>query len=287
MTIMLVLATTANVYYGAVLPEQRIGRAKTDIQQFKKAVGLLKNSYKSGPLSSDVFRYEEDGPPWTPRQGATGLTPYRTEYEDDASLHPTLEKLLKFNIVPNLVLDPWGSDYRIDVQKGWIFSYGPDSQPHTPDDPGDDVFDAYVPPFAPVRARLTQQRLYLEVDFSRELSRSVVDRRNQPVFEMSKENFVVTTQAAQLGQSDLASLQSRRGENVLTAVVDLDSPFTVKLRLARPVALELGVVVDPGPGDARRALHLLRSADGALLSTDRVLLTTGPATGGLFVPPAG
>ncbi|MBI3890763.1 MAG: prepilin-type N-terminal cleavage/methylation domain-containing protein [Candidatus Wallbacteria bacterium] len=272
MSIMLVLAATTQIYYGAVLPEQRIGRAKTDIQQYKKAVGYLRNSYKAGPLSSDVFRYEEDGPPWS-----AALTAYRTV--DAPGADPGLEKLLKFNIVPNLVLDPWGGDYHIDVQRGWIYSYGPDGVPHVGDNLGDDIVDAYQPEFKPVRARLTQKDLYLEVEFSRELSRTVVDSRNQPVFQMSKGNFVVATQTI---SGDLAALQSRRGENVATAVVDLASPFTVRLRLVKPVALQLGVMRDSGDGNFR---HPLRSADGALLSTDKVLLTTGPASAGFYLPP--
>ncbi|MBI4870771.1 MAG: prepilin-type N-terminal cleavage/methylation domain-containing protein [Candidatus Riflebacteria bacterium] len=259
MSIMLALTTTATMYYGVIVPEQRIGRAKTDIQQFKKAVGYLKSHYRC-PLTSDVFRFEEDGPPWP-----DSLTPYHPD-QDAAGEDPALDKLLKFSIVPRLTPDPWGQDYRIDVQNGWIYSSGPDGVAHRGSDLQDDIVDSYQPPFLPLRARLSGS--YLEIEFSREVSRRIEDARRQLRFQLTKENF---------------GLVSSPARAIETAVVDVSTPFIVKLRLADSSARpsQVQVIRDP-PGGTPTAS--LRSSDGALLSTAQMVLTTTSTSGAYYLP---
>ncbi len=267
MSIMLALASTAGMYYGAIVPEQKIGRAKTDIQQFKKAVAYFKGNYK-GPLTSDVFRYEEDGPPWPDR-----LNAYRKDEGPDVD--PSLDKLLKFSIIPRLTPDPWGMDYRIDVQNGWLYSPGPDGTAHVGSDLGDDVVDSYQPGFLPLRARAVGRMV--EVEFTRELSRRV-----EGVDQAAAAPRVVTLYRLASGNFTVKAV-SGEALSIETAVIDLSTPFIVNLRLAEGSARpsEIRVKRDGIPGNP---LGQLRSADGALLSTAELALTTSTTSRSFYLP---
>ncbi len=261
MAIVLVLAGTANIYYLAILPEQQIGRAKTDIQQYKKAVGLLQSRYP-GPLTSDAFRYYEDGPPWpTIGEGVPVeqiLNPYHTGGPADED--PTLEKLLKFQIIPQLVEDPWGMPYRIDIQGGRIYSYGRDSEAGT----DDDVADIFLTEFNVLRARVTASGRYLDLDFTRPMSRTVRDVRGRDLFKLNKSHFLVD------------SVDTK----TTTAVIDFSSPYTVRLRLTQSTQdPELVTVLSVTASGS-----FLRSADGSVLTTPQIDLRKTGTSGPYYTP---
>jgi hypothetical protein len=166
-------------------------------------------------------------------------------------------------------------DYRIDVQNGWLYSSGPDGEAHRGLDLGDDIVDSYQPAFLPLRARVLGRMV--EVEFTRELSRKV-----EGVAQTGAAPRLTTLYRLAVGNFTVKS-DSGAALAVETAVIDLSTPFIARLRLGDATVRpgEIRVKRDGIPGNP---LGQLRSADGALLSTAEVALTTNASSRFFYLP---
>lgn len=255
LAIMGVLTTFAVVYYGAVIPEQQKERAMTDIQQLKKQVAVLYSKVPS-PVTSEVFIYVEDEPPFSKRYSEN------IDGED-----PTLVKLVKHNIIPKLQPDPWGMDFRIDVARGILYSAGPDSVYGNEDD----IDDRYQPRFDVVAWRLLHRNRVAEVDFSRPVARVNLGwkdtgnglERSAPVSVLSTESFGL-----------YADKSLSEGFALTTATLSLSNDYSVRLRYrdrpggetTRPRVLKVLSATLPSQGG--RVPSAVVSTDGARLAAD-------------------
>jgi len=100
MMIISVMTVGAGVYYTTVLEQTNRDKATSDLKQLKKI----------------LLQYDSELP--------AGLTTY-SEVSESIEIRD-LRKLVEARKMPELPADPWGNEYRIDIQAGIIYSQGLD-----------------------------------------------------------------------------------------------------------------------------------------------------------------
>ena len=100
MSIVAVMTLGATMYYSTVLEQTNRDKAVSDLKQIKKV----------------LLKYDSELP--------GGLTTYTQVSE--SLLIKDLRKLVEERMMSELPVDPWGNEYRIDIEAGIVYSQGSD-----------------------------------------------------------------------------------------------------------------------------------------------------------------
>ena len=160
--IVAVVAVSASLQYTGVVDEARRDKALSDLQQLKKV----------------LLQYESSLP--------TSLTSYGDISSSD-DIHD-LARLVEYRLMPSIPADPWGGEYRIDIEAGIIYCAGPDGVldfHHWRYEAGlschdalmrcnNDIYVRHKPEFSAERARVGPRRETIEVDFTRPVDYTVL-----------------------------------------------------------------------------------------------------------------
>lgn len=140
--ILAALVALALPFYQDYVNQSKLTAAEADLQTFKKALAMYDQLepevYTSGDLKSLIGRYLQD---------------FRTSADQVAPV------------------DPWGSDYKFDIQTGAIWSPGPNRREESANAriaAGDDILVTWKPPFIVSSAQALNDTT-IEITFSRKV----------------------------------------------------------------------------------------------------------------------